>query len=143
MTRFLVAVDGSSSSDRAIRYLIQRRVREAGPGEVEIHLLNVQRPVSGDVATFVEHDDIAQYHHDEGLRALQSAREMLDAAGVPYLVHVGIGDPAEVIAHFAREKKCDELTLGTHGRSGLTHLLLGSVSGEVIRLSDLPVVLVK
>lgn len=138
-----MAADGSSSSDRAIRYLIQRRVREAGPEEVEIHLLNVQRPVSRDVATFVEHEGIEEYHHDEGLKALQSAREVLDAAGVPYLFHVGIGDPAEVIAHFAREKKCDELIMGTHGRSGLTHLLLGSVSGEVIRLSDLPVVLVK
>ena len=143
MKRILVAVDGSQYSDRAIEYLLQHRLKETDAESVEVHLLNVQRPVSGDVATFVDKEELTRYHHDEGLKDLESARQTLDAAGVPYLFHVAVGEPGQIVASFAKERQCTEIIMGTHGRSGLTHLLLGSVSSDVIRLSDIPVVLVK
>jgi nucleotide-binding universal stress UspA family protein len=93
MRRVLVPVDGSASSDRAVQSLIQKY--RANPKDVEIHLLNVQHPLSGDVNTFVDHDEIKQYHHDEGIKALTSARQALDRAGLPYFFHVSVGEPAE------------------------------------------------
>lgn len=141
MKRLLVAVDGSPYSDRAIRYLIEKRAAEGG--SMEVFLLNVQRPVSGDVSTFVSPDQIREYHQDEGLKALESARRALDAAGVAHSHHVAVGEPGELVARFAREKACDEIIMGTHGRTGLTHLLLGSVSSDVIRRSEIPVLLIR
>jgi len=143
MRRVLVPVDGSPSSERAINYMIQKRSRYRDPHEFEVHLLNVQHPFPGDVSMFIDHDQIKQYHHDEGIKALQSARDALDRAQVPYVFHIGVGDPAEIIAHYAREKECDQIIMGTRGHGRIAGLLLGSVATKVIHLSDVPVLLVK
>ena len=143
MRRLLVAVDGSPSSDRAVRFLIRDRHREEFAAPSEVHLLNVQPPVPGDVSSFIAGEDIKAYHREQGLEALKSARQALDEAGIAYEFHVAVGKPAQIIAAFAREKQCTQILMGTHGRTGLTHVLMGSVTSEVIRLADVPVQLVK
>lgn len=143
MKRVLVPVDGSATSTRAVAHIVEQRTRYQDPGGIEIHLLNVQRPVSGDVGMFVSKEDVNQYHHDKGMEALRPARELLDKAGVAYVVHVGLGDPAEIIVHYAKEKQCDQIVIGTHGHTGLAHLLLGSVASDVVRLAGIPVTLIK
>ena len=50
-----------------------------------------------------------------------------------------IGVAAEGIQHFAREHDVDLIVMGTHGRRGLAHLLLGSVAEHVVRNSPCPV----
>jgi universal stress protein A len=50
-----------------------------------------------------------------------------------------IGSPAEEIVDAAKEWTADLICLGTHGRTGLSHLLLGSVAERVVRLSPCPV----
>lgn len=141
MKRILVPVDGSPPAERAVRSLIQQY--RGKPEEVEIHLLNVQHPLSGDVSTFVDHDEIKQYHHDEGLKALASAREALDRAGLPYYFHVSVGTPAEIIAHFAEERGCHEIVMGAHEHSAIADMLLGAVDTEVAQHTHIPVRLVK
>ena len=76
---------------------------------------------------------------------MQSARELLDRANVPYAVHVFVGQAAPVIAECARDLRCTLVVMGTHGFSKITHWLLGSVSRETIHLidPDIPVTLVK
>jgi universal stress protein A len=53
------------------------------------------------------------------------------------------GDPAGEILRVARETGCDLIVLGTHGRTGLRRLLMGSVAEEVVRKSSCPVLTVK
>ena len=53
------------------------------------------------------------------------------------------GPPAEVICWLAQERKCDLIVMGTHGRSGLKHLLLGSVAELVLRNARCPVLTVR
>ena len=53
------------------------------------------------------------------------------------------GDPAEVIIETAKSRASDLIALGTHGRTGLAHLLLGSVAEKVVRLSPVPVLTVQ
>jgi nucleotide-binding universal stress UspA family protein len=143
MKKVLVPIDGSATSLRALDILMQKRTLYRDPGELEIHLLNVQHPVSGDVDTFVDHDQIKQYHREQSLEALQPARDLLDQAGIPYIFHIGVGDPGEVIAHYAKEKGCDQIIMGTRGRGELAGLLLGSVTWKVIHLAEVPILLVK
>ncbi|WP_024301804.1 universal stress protein [Pseudogulbenkiania sp. MAI-1] len=139
--RILVALDGSEPSLKAIDYVLRLH---AAVSDLEIHLLNVQIPLeSGHVRMFVSHDDLQEYYREQGQAALKEGRERLEQAGVPCSVHVAVGHSAETIAHFARERGSDTIVMGSHGHTGLGHLLLGSVTSEVIRLTDVPVTVVK
>jgi nucleotide-binding universal stress UspA family protein len=53
------------------------------------------------------------------------------------------GTPADDIVRFARERAIDVVVLGTHGRSGLTRLLLGSVAERVVREAPCPVLVTR
>ncbi len=141
--RVVVAVDGSECSQRAVEHLIKKRAFYRDPEQLEIHLLNVQHPLHGDVNMFIDHDETRRYHHDQGLEALQPARKLLDQAGVKYTFHISLGNPAEVIARYAAEKHCDQIIMGTHGRGMVAGLLLGSTTSKVLHLTSVPLVLVK
>jgi universal stress protein A len=62
---------------------------------------------------------------------------------VPVQVNVAVGKPAEEILRVAREERVDLIAMGTHGRTGLRHLLLGSVAEAVIRAAPCPVFTVR
>ena len=53
------------------------------------------------------------------------------------------GDPVDTILSVARSEPFDLLVLGTHGRRGLSHLLIGSVAEKVVRQSTCPVLTVR
>lgn len=141
MSKVLVPVDGSAYTDRVIDHLLHEIAAE---GPIEMHLLNVQIPVdSGHARMFVSAEDVEAYHREEGLQALKSARDKLDAAGVKYGWHIAVGHIADTIIHFAREHAVDRIVMGTHGRTALSHLLLGSVASDVSRNAGVPVTLIK
>jgi universal stress protein A len=62
---------------------------------------------------------------------------------VPMQVRAAVGKPAEEILRVAREEKVDLIVMGTHGRTGVRHLLLGSVAEEVTRHAPCPVFTVR
>jgi nucleotide-binding universal stress UspA family protein len=92
---------------------------------------------------FVSEEALHDYHQAEGISSLEEAGKILDEAHVAYSRHVLVGHISETIVRFAREKGFDEIVMGTHGRTGLTHLLLGSIASEIVKKSELPVTLVK
>jgi nucleotide-binding universal stress UspA family protein len=53
------------------------------------------------------------------------------------------GDPAGEIVRLAKEHQCDLIVMGTHGRTGLSRLLMGSVAEQVLRKAHCPVLTVK
>jgi len=54
-----------------------------------------------------------------------------------------VGDPATAVVEAANEENADLIVLGTHGRTGLTRLLMGSVAEAVVRRAKCPVLVVK
>ncbi|MGX2029903.1 MULTISPECIES: universal stress protein [Methylocaldum] len=141
MLRVLVPVDGSENSIRAVDHVLKKAAWYKEP--LEIHLLNVQHPLHGEVRMFLDAEQIRAFHHDEGTKALESARKILDGAGLPYIVHIGVGNPAEVIVQYAKEKACDQIVMSARGLGSVAALLMGSVATKVIHLSEVPVLLVK
>lgn len=142
MKKILLPVDGSDNSLRAVQAAIDL-AKDAAEAP-QIHLLNVQLPIiSGDVKMFVSEDQIKAYYHDEGIKALASARAALDAAGVAYVFHIGVGPIAETVAAYAKDKACNQIIMGARGLGSLTGLLLGSVTTKVAHLVDVPVTLIK
>lgn len=141
MIKLLVAIDGSAASERIAQYIT--RWRAAGPA-AEFHLINVQIPaVSGLGRSFVSQPDLDAYYREEADRALAPAQRVLDGAGLPHSDHLLVGHPASAIADFAAEHGFDGIIIGTHGRTALGRLLLGSVASEVIERATVPVTLVK
>lgn len=143
MLKILVPIDGSEQSERIISKLLKYTslFREGA----EIHVLNVQHPVpyGSRISSVVGHDKIQQYHHDEGMAALKSSVAALDAAKANYKQHIGVGDAAETIIKFAKDKGCDQIFMGTHGMGAASGLILGSVATKVVHLSPMPVTLVR
>jgi nucleotide-binding universal stress UspA family protein len=141
MRKILVPIDGSEHALKALNVVLDRRTHE---NDLDIHLLNVQLPIdSGNARMFVSEAEINAYHQAEGLAALETAKKRLDDLQVPFSSHIIVGHLSDTIVTFAREKNFDEIVMGTHGRSALTHLLLGSIASDVVRRSHLPVTLVK
>lgn len=147
MKRILFPVDGSKCSVRAAQHLAAQRgtaKSSKGGGKAdELHLLNVQAPLPGDVSMFVAAEQIRGFHHDESVKALAPVRRVLDRARIPYTVHMAVGEPAATIVRFAGKLKCDEIVMGTHGRGALGRMLMGSVASRVLHEARMPVLLVK
>jgi nucleotide-binding universal stress UspA family protein len=142
LRRVLVAVDESDAAVRAARQLIELRAGMADPAAVDVHLIHVERPVSGDVSSFVASKTLDEYYQEQCEAALKPAREALDAAGVPYQAHSKVGDPGETIANEAAERGCDLIVMGAHG-AGMAASLLGSVAQATVGATNVPVLLVK
>lgn len=141
MRKVLVAVDGSANSDRAVRHVAERAARNPA---LQIHLLNVQPEITDwEVRSFLKQEEVEAMEESRGGDAMQSARAILDAAGVRYTPQVLIGPVAETIAKTALEQNCDGIVMGTRGLGAVAGTLLGSVTAKVIQLADVPVTLVK
>ena len=141
MLKILLPVDGSDNANKAVMGFVA--LLSWYKEKPELHLLNVQHPLRGNVALFINQADIKQYHQEEGLKSLQSIRTLLDQAGVAYQYHIVVGDPAEMIIRFASEKQFDQIVMGPRGAGGIQGLLLGSVTSKVMQSASTPVLLVK
>jgi nucleotide-binding universal stress UspA family protein len=114
--------------------------RQHGAKLLIVHVAETLGPENvtyGEVATQLEPAGYRQ-------RILDDLRRSVPApAGVSVQYLVAEGDPAEEIDRVARERGCDLIVLGTHGRTGLGRLLTGSVAERVVRLAACPVLTVK
>ncbi len=138
--KWLVPIDGSEIALRSIAWIIRHAAawREAP----HIHLINVQVTLSNDIGRFINAGTLREFHLETGMAALAPARDQLTAAGLAPELHVLVGDPAAAITEFADSHACSQILIGTHGNSGLTGTVLGSVAMKVVHLAKVPVLLI-
>lgn len=139
MPRILVPVDGSTHSDNAVRFAIALARR----GGAEIHLINVQPMLPGDVLAFVPKASIDSFYAEGSDKALASARALLDEAKQPYITHVAVGPTGPAIVEYAAAHRCDQIVMGSRGHNAAVNLLLGSVATSVIAHAPQPITIVK
>ena len=139
--KILLPVDGSELSLEAVRFAI--RMVLAGL-RADVVLANVQEPASL-YELLVAHDPevINRVAEEAGKHTLQSAQELLNAAGIAYECEVAKGDPAHTIVDISERFACDLIVMGARGQSALRSAMLGSVSNEVLHASAIPVVIAK
>jgi nucleotide-binding universal stress UspA family protein len=87
--------------------------------------------------------DEAVYLEDRARDYLSSWAERLTTRGVPSEARVVQGEPAEAITSLARDLDADLIVMATHGHSEVRHVFMGSVTEDVIRNGDAPVLLVQ
>jgi nucleotide-binding universal stress UspA family protein len=136
----LVPVDGSANSHRALKLAIA--MAKAVPDMV-LHLLNVQPSVGSLVTMFVPKANVDSYHREEGEKALATAVKMCADAGIKAETHISVGRPGAVVGEFVKRLGVRQVVMGTRGHSGVTGVLLGSVTQDVIAHVEVPVTLVK
>jgi nucleotide-binding universal stress UspA family protein len=122
--------------------VIDMRQDLADPAGLELQLLHVQRPVSGDVSSFIASKTLDEYYQEQAEAALAPARAALDQSGVRYTATSKVGSPAEVIARTAAELGSELIVMGTRGQ-GLAGSMLGSVAQATVAESRVPVLLVR
>jgi nucleotide-binding universal stress UspA family protein len=139
--RILCATDFSTSAKRVYEYAIDLAARL----QAEIKLIHAyQIPAytlpDGVVEVPVEVEaDIRKRLAEQ----LETFARSIDTKGVKVEAKLCDGVPYVEITHAARELNADLVVIGTHGRTGLAHLLLGSVAERVVRTCEVPVLTIR
>ena len=128
---WLVAVD---SSDNALRAVAHAASQAGAMNAMALHLVHVQPWLSKEAAEA----ELAP----RALGATARARATLDAAGLPWRLHVAMGEPAERIVERAVTVRASRIVIGNRGLNVAESLLFGSVTDKVMRLSPAPVLVV-
>lgn len=139
ISRILIATDFSECARRAVEYGLC--VARAWSARVDLlHVVEVLRGVELDVPSA---DPVLELRRKEAERLLSNLatrvkREALDAAW-----HLREGIPSEQIGQATREQRADLVVVGTYGRTGLEHIMLGSTTERVIKQAPCPVLTVR
>jgi nucleotide-binding universal stress UspA family protein len=138
--RVLLAMDGSDPALRAAERLAQWR---GWLGELEVHLVHVQRPLTMLEAVLPPHNDLMrQWSTEDAEKATHAARELLRSAGIAQHLHLTVGDPALEVRQLVVHTACDLVALGTRGLGAAHHALVGSVALKAAAAVEVPVLLV-
>lgn len=145
--KILVALDGSPTSELAL----QEAVKIAEVGTKIFAISVVENPLTG--YSSVEAYDYAVMHDaflQESKHILEKARrDIQHHSHVQIETHIidftidSIYDLAQAIEDAAKKYKAELIVIGTHGRRGFKRFFLGSVAEQVIRTSELPVLVVR
>ncbi|MFB6118551.1 universal stress protein [Halosegnis sp.] len=128
----LVPVDRSAPSDAALEHARSL----AGEHDATVHLLHAVELVQlGYAGTIPSH--VVEGARKGAEELLAEAAEAFDA--VPVETTVATGGPAATIDEYVDDHDIDLVVMGTHGRSGIERVVLGSTTERTIRLTDAPV----
>ena len=131
----LVPIDFSRDSEDAV----DCAVGLAQQFQARLTLLHsVYVPEAADVNLAAYLDKI----ESESAEQMAARRKRVEDAGVTADSLMVRGSPSHKITETARDKQADLIVMGTHGRTGLRHMLIGSVAERVVRLAPCPVMVV-
>ena len=142
MRTVMIPVDGSDNALRAAKFALELASDFKHPLNFEV-VCAVPPPGAWQLLPFQSGEELEQRFHQEGQQLVASVVALMEAANAEHFVHLVKGDPAGNIARLVAEQRCDAVVMGTQGTGSVRDRLLGSVVSKVIRLVDVPVILVK
>lgn len=141
--RILIPIDGSATSERALHEAI--RLAE---GTAQLQLLYVIEevfPIDAEGYAFIDYAALQDAVRKTGERTLAQAADKVRQSGAAVETKL-LEAKGERVAAVVNDEACrwraDLVVIGTHGRSGLNRLLLGSVAEGVVRGASIPVLLI-
>jgi nucleotide-binding universal stress UspA family protein len=138
----LVPIDGSPQSERALEHALTEFP------DAEVTVLNVIDPASAAydspmAAGPVGVEEWYENAEEAAEEIFKTARETADGYGKDLDTATEVGQPARTITDYAEDETFDQIVIGSHGRSGVTRILLGSVAETVVRRAPCPVTVVR
>jgi universal stress protein A len=140
--RILVPMDFSECSRRGLRYAVAMAER-FGSEIVLVHA--IEAPLNLPPQTLVRLDPegpampIMDYVREAADRRLNAMLAELSLASIPAQGVISVGDVRDIVLESAKTHNVDMIVMGTNGRKGLRHLLIGSVAEDIVRRSEVPV----
>ncbi len=138
----LIPFDGSEESNRALSHAL------AHFSDAELTALHVINPA--EAVQITEEDGVPPMPEDwyessreQANQTLKRAVEEAETVDVDLTTAIEVGQPARTIIEYADDHNIDHIVMGSHGRSGVSRILLGSVAETVMRRSDVPVTIVR
>jgi nucleotide-binding universal stress UspA family protein len=138
--RILIPYDGSEQADAALEYAASHYGDDS---LVLLHVLDFVEAGYGaapEAALASYWDEWYEQAKESGQELLATAAETVDAEVETDLV---VGRPARSIVEYVDENDIDAVVIGSHGREGISRILLGSVAETVVRRSPVPVTVVR
>ena len=138
----LVPTDGSPAALTAAKAAV-RLAADVGARVTAFHAVDASQPViygeayASDARTFVDFERAAR---EAGERQVAAVGKLAKAAGVPFASLVAKArTPYEGILDAAKKRKCDAIFIASHGRRGLSRMVMGSVTQKVLSHTTIPV----
>ncbi|MFC7132785.1 MULTISPECIES: universal stress protein [Salinibaculum] len=139
--RVLVPVDGSEQADIACEFVF-----DTFP-DATLVLLHVVNPAEASYGAQVSIPTASEeWYENEKARAQREFDDIVaraDERGIETETVIEVGKPTTFIVDFAEENDIDHVVMGSHGRKGVSRILLGSVAETVVRRSAVPVTVVR
>lgn len=141
--KILIALDDSQHSDRALEFVTRMR----WPAGSRVIVLTALQPVATTLGATDAPGAVLPGLLEEQRQQLEGlvtrAEATLREAGFSTEGRVLVGDPREVLVQVAQSERADVLVVGSRGRTGITKLMLGSVSSHVVTHAPCTVLVVK
>ncbi len=140
--KILLATDLGGNSERATEYA-RLFVSQFN---AELHVLHVLEDVPTNTPVFGGGIALNTYIHESASVAEQKIHTLFEPSwriGKQLFAATADGEPATEVLRYTTEHGIDLIVLGTHGRSGLSQILLGSVAAKVTHQAKCPVVVVR
>ena len=142
----LVPHDFSSSANHAAA-IARDEAKLHGAKIVLLHVIDLPHQLPPDTAIVPEPGaapiGVKDYAVSRAEEHLQDLAKRLGKDGVATSTAIRVGNPVDEINSFTKDQGVDLVVMGTQGRPGLKHLLLGSVAERVVRTSHVPVLTIR
>jgi nucleotide-binding universal stress UspA family protein len=140
--KILLPTDGSDHSLRAAKFVADHSQWLKQPPE--IHLISVHLPIPlPGAAAAVGHAAVETYYRDETESALKGVSELLRQRGLAFIEAMRIGAIDKEINQYVREHAIDLIVIGSHGRTPLASVAMGSIAAKLIATATVPITVVR
>ena len=133
----LLPTDGSDGASVAVDHVLDI----ATAHDATVHIINVADTTRDSVVQI--RGDVVDALEEKGEEIVSDAAERAHERGVSTVTEVLQGEPYSTILDYAELRDVDVIAMPTHGRGGLSRLLLGSTTERVVRTSDVPVLTIR
>ncbi|MFG6116706.1 universal stress protein [Halobacillus sp. MO56] len=137
--KYLVPVDGSEHSLRALEYAIEH-AKETGSGILLVHVQPEYN--THNIRRFITKEQIKEYQQEMADEAFQATEPLLSNSDVPVEKVMLIGIASDEICRLARKEKVKGIIMGSRGLGRVKGSVLGSISYSVLHTADVPVTVV-
>ncbi|MFB6185394.1 MAG: universal stress protein [Halobacteriaceae archaeon] len=137
----LVPLDGSPQAEEAFEYVLQEY------DGITVTLLHVIDPIEAGYSAQATVPGYSEEWYEQSKEEAESlfdqAREKSQDTDIELQTEIELGRPARSILDYVEDNDIDQIVMGSHGRSRVTRILLGSVAEKVARRSPVPVTIVR